>query len=256
MEINFLKNEYDKDTEKLYQDFKSGQVNINSDYVTDTTVYLTDVPNFPIYLPNNYGTEENFKVAIKTLKKYYISTDRDVHMNGRFWHSLLTIYKRDYIVEKYPEVLESKGKFENIVLKKFDWENYIYKCVLAAEYISDSDFSEKEENEFISTVVNNLDVYNYIIKYKLFRNRQFVVNFLTMIQENDLSNIMKKRIKNHHELGGDERYGRRVVFELNKSYPVLMAPFMDKNELLNKSLEILQQYGADVESLDKQEILF
>lgn len=247
MEINLLNEKYD--SSKLYKDFIDGTISPNSEYVSDKTEYLNEAPDFPIYLAKKHTSESEFKSAIKTLKKSYISTSRDIHMNGLFWHSLLTIYKRDYIVKKYPEVLESESEFKNIVLKKFGWENYIYKCLLVAEYIEDSGFSEAEEDQFIHAVVNNLDVYNYIIKYKLFRNRQFIVKFLNMIQENGLSSIMKRKIKDRSDLGSDTRYGRQVVFELNKSYPILMAPFMDKEELLEKSKEILVQYGVDLSTL-------
>lgn len=219
-------------------------------------VYISAAPYFPIYLAKNHASEDNLKKAIKTLKKYYISTDREIHMNGLFWHSLLTQYMRDELINHYPEILDNEAVFRNIVLKKFDWENYIYKCVLAAEYIVDSEgnlLPEDKEEQFIHAIFNNLDIYNYIIKYKLFRNRQFIVKFLMMIQENKLSQIMKKKISNHPKLRGDERYGRRVVFELNKSYPILMAPFMEKEELLNKTLEILKEYGAEIDHLGHYE---
>ena len=59
-------------------------------------------------------------------------------LNEGFWYSLLCVYKRDYLLEKYPQVEEGIRRFNNIVLKKFDWENYIYKCVLAAQYVNDN----------------------------------------------------------------------------------------------------------------------
>ena len=36
------------------------------------------------------------------------------------------------------------NNFNNIVLKNFDWENYIYKCVLGAQYINDNVTDEKQ----------------------------------------------------------------------------------------------------------------
>ena len=76
----------------------------------------------------------------------YINTDRDLHLEEIFWHSLLGTKKRDFILDHYPVVKTGIKHFENIVIKPFDWENYIYKCVLATEYIEDLiDDPEKEE---------------------------------------------------------------------------------------------------------------
>lgn len=56
-----------------------------------------------------------------------------------------------------------------------------------------------------------------------------------------MSSLLKKKVKNRPDLGNDVRYGRLVIFELNKSYPVIMAPFLDKEELkkeIDKALKI------------------
>ena len=241
MEIKLLKKDFNRDT--LYNDFKAGLIDKNSDYVSDETVEIIANSDFPIYLAGPYGTFDNFKEAIEVLQADYIHTDREIHLNQRFWHSLLVLYKRDYIVSNYPEVLEDRKKFDNIVLKKFDWENYIYKCVLAAEYIYDQEYeNEAEETEFIRTIYNNLDLYNYLIKYAIFRNSTFIINFLTAIEEEGLSDILKKQIKDRPDLGKDERYGRRVVFELNKNYPIVMSSFLEKEELKEEIREALALY--------------
>ena len=108
--------------------------------------------------------------------------------------------------------------------------NYIYKCILAAQYIGDR-VAESERNRYYRLVAENMDVFNYIIKYEIFRNDQFVVNILDIIDEKGISEILKGKIKGREDLGDDERYGRRVIFEMNKSYPVIMAPVMGKVEL-------------------------
>ena len=43
-------------------------------------------------------------------------------------------------------------------------------------------------------------------------------------------------------LGKDERYGRRVLFEFNKSYPVVMSPMISKHELEVLFMEYLGYY--------------
>lgn len=241
MEIKLLEENYDK--RKVYEDFVSGEISLKSEYVSEDFVIISSDKDFPIYLSREHNSLENFKEAIQTLKTDYIDTARDIHMNRRFWHSLFVLYKRDYIVQKYPEVLISQKNFENIVLKKFDWENYVYKCTLAAEYMQRAKFENKEqEEEFIKIIYNNLDIYNYIIKYNIFRNAEFILNFLTVINDEGLGDIMKKRIPYREDLGKDERYGRRVIFELNKKYPIVMVPFLDKNELKEEILDALALY--------------
>lgn len=223
----YMKNNY------LFEDFKNNRINLEENYFSDEYISLEKAPDFPIYMGKGKESykRENFIEAVKIIRDYYIDTPRDIHLNGKFWHSLFITSKRDYLLIKYPQI-EREKEFYNIVLKKFDWENYIYKCVLAAEYIADADLTDdKEEEKYINLIYNNLDVFNYIIKYEIFRNSKFLINLLDIIEEENYSSIFKKRINDRSDLGPDERYGRRVIFELNKNYPVVLSPFMDKEDL-------------------------
>lgn len=95
------------------------------------------------------------------MAKHYIKTDRDVHLNEKFWHSLLCQQHRDYLLESYPQIRDGGIKeFKNIVLKAFNWENYIYKCVLGAQYITDNIEDEIEQKRYFKLIAENLDVYN------------------------------------------------------------------------------------------------
>src|SRR5699024_8843411 len=163
-------------------------------------------------------------------------------LDERFWHSITLTHKREYILDHYPEVGESMSKFRNIVLKKFDWENYIYKCILGAQYINDHVDDEGERERYYELITDNLDIYNYIIKYEIFRNDKFLINVLDIIDELNLSKIMKAKIKGREDLGDDERYGRRVIFEFNKSYPIVMAPMLEKEELREIFMTYLGYY--------------
>ncbi|MGS5800887.1 hypothetical protein ACVENB_04120 [Staphylococcus aureus] len=137
MEINLLNEGY-KNNEDIYNDFLNGTINYDKDYFSKEYKIIDTVPDFPIYLANAHVNE--FIEAVNILKLHMIYTDRDIHLNGKFWHSYLLVEKRDYIIEKYPQVKNSIKNFNNIVLKKFDWENYVYKCILAAEYIRDEGY--------------------------------------------------------------------------------------------------------------------
>ena len=55
---------------------------------------------------------------------------------------------------------------------------------------------------------------------------------------------MKSRIKDRPDLGKDERFGRRVIFEFNKDYPVVLSPMMDTDELENLLLDHLSKYKS------------
>lgn len=243
MEIRLLKSGY-KNNEQFYEDFLADKIVGNEDYFSDNYVTVSQLPDFPIYMGRGSTKERNedFLKAIQIIAKYYIQTDRDVHFDEVFWHSLLVTKKRDYILTNYPSVKDSHTNFKNIVTKTFDWENYIYKCVLAAEYIEDIGETDAQKNHLYNLVLDNLDVFNYIIKYPIFRNAEFTVKILTVIDELGLSKIMKAKIPDRPDLGKDPRYGRQVIYELNKNYPVVMAPMMDKEALKAEVLKALSYY--------------
>lgn len=243
MEIRLLQKGY-KNNNQFYQDFLEDKVNINEEYFTNEFVTIADAPDFPIYMGR--GSEEEkrqaFREAFEVIASSYIHTDRDIHLDEIFWHSFLITKKREYILENYSVVKTDIKQFENIVIKPFDWESYIYKCVLAAEYIEDLVEDVDMKKHYYNLVLENLDIYNYIIKYAIFRNSEFLIKILTIIDELQISNILKEKIKDRPDLGKDERYGRRVIFELNKKYPVIMSPLLDVETLKKEVLEALGYY--------------
>lgn len=252
MEIRLLKSGY-KNNEQFYLDFLEDKIIGNEDYFSDDYVTVSQIPDFPFYMGRGSAKERNedFLTAFQIIAKYYIQTERDLHLDEVFWHSLLVTKKRDYILTNYPNVKESHSNFKNIVTKNLDWQNYIYKCVLAAEYIEDMGETAEQKNRLYSLVLDNLDVFNYIIKYPIFRNAEFTVKILTIIDELDISKIMKAYIPNRPDLGEDPRYGRQVIYELNKNYPIVMAPMMEKDELKVEVLKALSYY-YDISSIQDQ----
>lgn len=250
MEIKLLNEEYLKSSE-IYEDFIKDQIQKNENAFSSRSVYMEEAPFFPIYLRvNNELREDLYLEAFRAISKYYLKTSREVHFDEVFWHSILCTTFRSQVIETYPEVLESEKDFRNIVLKKFDWENYIYKCVIGAQYIWDNVESEEERKDYVHRIVNNLDVYNYIIKYEIFRNDSFLINVLDIIKDHDLSEVLKKKITWRDDLGKDERVGRRVIFELNKSYPVILAPMLNKEELEVLFLKHMNEYLEGEENVN------
>lgn len=254
MEIKLLKKDFLK-KEEFYKDFLDDKIIEKDEYFSDEVVHINNAPDFPIYMGK--GSEEEkaklFMEAFEAMSNYYLNTDRDVHMNERFWYTLLCVHKRDYVLKMYPQVGESIKDFHNIVVKKFDWENYIYKCILAAQYVKDNTDNEDDRKKYYNLIVENLDVFNYMIKYEVFRNDKFIMNVLDIINDRGLAKVLKAKIKDRPDLGKDERYGRRVLFEFNKAYPIVMSPMLEKDELEELFMEYLGYYYdlSKLESVNK-----
>ncbi|MFJ8525457.1 hypothetical protein [Bacillus cereus] len=241
--VRLLKRGYRR-SEAFYKDFKENKIMKNDEYFKDEIITLPSNIPFPIYIAKGSDVERRmeFLKAFRILANHYIMSNRDLHLDETVWHSYFITHHRDYLINKYPTIMESQNQFENIVIKSFDWENYIYKCVLATEYVEDYASTMEEKEYYYHLIIDNLDLYNYIIKYEIFRNKEFLLKVLKIIDELGIAAIMKAKIKDRPELGKDERYGRRVIFELNKSYPVVMAPMLDKEALKKEMLQALGMY--------------
>lgn len=242
MRVYLFKDGYLENQDKFYNDFLNDNIN-NEAYLSSKYIELNLVEPFPFYL--NIFNEEIRKTeylkAFHMVNLHYNDLDREITFDPKFWHSLFLINFRSYSLEKYPEICDSKSKFDNIILKKFDWENYIYKILLGVEYIKETTNVESY-NRYFNLIIDNLDLFNYLIKYSLTRNAIFLKNILDVIHNNDLSEIIKKNIPNRPDLGKDERYGRRVIFEFNRNYPVLMFPTMTYEGIETYFLDFLKIY--------------
>jgi len=242
MQVRILKESY-LNSEELYEDFLKDQIVSDLDHFTNITYNFEKLKPFPIYL--NYKNEEvrekKFFEALYVIRDYYLELDKEITMSQSFWQSLLLVNFREYILHNYPHVKKSRNTFNNIVLKRFDWENYIYKCLLAVEYVTDQ-ISGHEHDHYFSLIINNLDLFNYLIKYTVFRNDKFILTILKIVDKHNLSLKLKAKIRNRPDLGKDERYGRRVIFEFNKEYPVILSPMMTEEFIEKSFIKHLNKY--------------
>jgi len=241
VEIKILKEEY-LNSDKIYNDFLKNK--IDTDNFTDEIVYIESEGDFPIYL-NETSKEKREKLYLKALKvvgNIVDETERKVHMDPNFWYSYLLIHKRDYLLKKYPQIKKDISDFKYIILKKFDLDNYIYKLILASQYIMDNIEDKKTQEHYFGLVSNNLDMYNNIIKYEIFRNGQFLVNVLGIIDKNNISDLCKKKIANNLDKK-EARFGRQILFELHKMYPTVLSPMMNFEDLEQIFLEFLKKYS-------------
>lgn len=243
MKIKLLKNGY-KNSESFYQDFLNDSLLTNEEYFMEETITVGQLPDFKVYLHyRNEAEKENyFLESIQAIATHYLPLGREVYLNETFWHSYLVTEKRDYLLREYPQIRHSFSQFKNIVIKPFDWESYVYKCVLGAEYVTNNIESPDDRLRYYHLIIDNLDLYNYIIKSEVYRNDLFLLKILDIIDELQISYVLKAKIKNRPDLGPDERYGRRVIYEMNKSYPVLMVPLLDKADLKELFLTYLSYY--------------
>lgn len=259
MEIKLLSGNY-KNDENFYQAFLNDTL-WQSEYLSNESKLIPrKLSDFPIYLNRFDSTsyENDYLEMLHAMTAYVLDIDRDITMDECFWHSWLCLYQREYLLEKYPKIKEKYSNFKNIVIKKFDWENYIYKGLLIAQYVQDNVAPQARER-YYRLILNNFDMFNYIIKYEIFRNGQFLINIMDVIDETGLSAVLKAKIKNRPDLGKDERYGRRVLFEMNKAYPVVMSPMLDKESLKGYFLEYLSYYydgSGDVENVAEEEEVY
>ncbi|WP_228108056.1 hypothetical protein [Terrisporobacter petrolearius] len=76
--------------------------------------------------------------------------------------------------------------------------------MLGAQYVKDNTTCDEDRNRYYDLIVENLYVYNYIIKYEIFRNDKFLINVMDIIDDRDLAKVLKAKIKDRPDLGKDE----------------------------------------------------
>lgn len=201
---------------------------------------------FPIYIPdkNEETRKSKYHQAFLCMRDNYLKLGREILLDRNFWYSLFLDKLRDKLVLEYPTSLDSEKDFRNIILKKFDWENYVYKLIFGAEYIQEKISDKDDHIRYFELITENLDVYNYILKSEIFKNSDFLIKFLDTIVETNSSEILKKKIDLSNNK--DERIGRRVINEFVKSYPAVFVHALDKEEFKNYFLKYLDHYSKFV----------
>ncbi len=207
---------------------------------------VENISFFPIYIAEGSDEEKKkqFLEGFNTIKLNYLILGKEILLDKIFWYSLFfTKDYRNYIIENYPQTLKSEKKFKNIVLKKFDWENYVYKLVLGADYISEEVVNEEHHDKYFNLIFNNLDVYNYLLKSELFRNGKFMKNILDVIDKNNISSDLKKRILDMEKPNVDKRVGREIIASLSQSYPTLFIHDLDYDDFEILFMKFYKQYN-------------
>ena len=240
MKVNLFHKDYAK-MKNLYDDFINGKTATSPIYSSFDEVEIAENKPFEIYFGKNITNgKEKFLESILVVKDYYEQLDREYLYDQRFWNSLFLKYNVEYFLNIYPELKEDSDLFyKTIFLRKFDWGNYVYKLVIAVDFIESNIDFEPQKETYYEMIFDNLDVFNYIIKYSIFRSGDFLIKILKIIQENDISKELKSKLKH---LPGDQRLGRMIIFELNKVYPVIMSPLMSYEELEDRFMTIYHEF--------------
>ncbi|MGL5125692.1 MAG: hypothetical protein ACRC6U_06850 [Fusobacteriaceae bacterium] len=198
---------------------------------------------FPIYIRDNNEVtrKEKYIPAFLSMRDNYLKLGRDILLDRNFWYSLFLDKLKDRLIEEYPNSLNSEKEFRNIILKDFNWENYVYKFIFGAEYIQEMISNKEDHIIYFKLITENLDIYNYILKSKIFKNSNFLIKFLDVIVETNSSEILKKKIDLSNNK--DERVGRRVISEFVKIYPAVFVHVLDKEDFKNYFIKYLSHYS-------------
>lgn len=241
MKIKILNKEYIH-SDKYIEDFKKNNVGTLQSEYTDLTVEIDGIEPFNFYLniPNEKQRTLEFKESLHKIIKYFGLPQKTL-MNHEFWISLFSINFYDYSIHKFPQLLHKNADFKNIILKAFDWENYIYKLTLVGQFTVDTKKVE-EYDTYFELVGDNLDVVNYLLKYSIFKNSNFFMNVLDTIQNTNTSKELKKKTLVKTKKDKDERIGRKVIFEFNRDYPVISSPIISLEEFQKRFQEYYKIY--------------
>ena len=160
MKIRLLSESYLK-TSKVREDFVNNDIKKEINYSDIEVDISLDKPvPFPIYYADDKNRKKLMIEAFLVIREYYQNLNQDFLMNGTFWQTFILTELREYIIVNYSKVIKSERGFRNLVQKKFDWENYIYKTILLTQYIVDN--VEKENHlKYVELVSDNMDVFNY-----------------------------------------------------------------------------------------------
>lgn len=240
MRIRLLNDGY-LESEELYNHFIKNSIDYDAEYFSNTYIDVDiDAVDFPIY----YGMgQKDVKLmylleSVEKIYDNYLNLPLDILYNSRFWHSLI-IDKRDYVMELYgDEILKSYSRYRNIVMRKLDWENYIFKSIYIARALKEIEIPRENFKDFITKIFNNFDAFNYLLKTSIFVNPKFTHMFINAIENKSLSEAMKKRKKNDR----DDGVSRLVIQELNLNYPMQIPHLLNQEELDEEVERLCNKY--------------
>lgn len=226
----FLLKEPIEDEKDFYESFLKGTLQENN-YFSDIKVTVPDVEDFITYGGNKNKKNNNkevFKNLVKIFINNFVDLTQEIYMSPNFWKSYLVSKLRMSIIRNHPQINESFNAFKLIVLREFNWENYLYKAAIYGNILVDRVADESLRDEYIDIIYDNSDTFNYILKKKAFRNDNFIFNMICLLYENkeyDLGGFLKKSFS--YKDSRDIRVNRIILEEMNAAYPTILFPILD-----------------------------
>jgi len=233
------------ESKELRDHFVNGTLLNNHEFLLDE---YYDTGNFEVHYFNPYAgntkspnNDQIWENLISSVSEIMENVPASLYEDESFWFSLFLTRFQIELLDDYPQLRQSSEPLKNILLKKFNWENYIYKAVLIVK-LKDAAIRRFGSAEVVDLILDDLDLFNYLIKSPLFRNLDFILNIFELTRRNTFPVRLKSQIKSEKYKQKDKRFGRRIVYELNKVYPVLFVQKFELDELGIKMNEIIGQY--------------
>jgi hypothetical protein len=233
------------DSKELRDHFVNGTLHEHHEFFLDE---FYDIGDFDIRYFNPYaGNVKSPHIdiiwdhLIAAVSEIMEGIPASLYEDGNFWFSLFLTRFQIELLDDYPQLKKTSEPLKNILLKRFNWENYIYKAVVIVK-LKDVAMRRFGNTDVINVILDDLDLFNYLIKSPLFRNLDFIVSVFELNRQNAFPVRLKSQIKSEKYKQKDKRFGRRIVYELNKVYPVLFVQKFELDELGIKMNEIIGQY--------------
>lgn len=233
------------DSKELRDHFVNGTLHEHHEFFLDE---YYDTGDFDVRYFNPYAgnvksphVDEIWDHLISAVSEIMEGIPASLYEDGSFWFSLFLTRFQIELLEDYPQLKRTSEPLKNILLKQFNWENYIYKVIVIVKLKAVA-MRRFGNTDVIIAVLDDLDLFNYLIKSPLFRNLDFIVSVFELNRQNAFPVRLKSQIKSEKYKQKDKRFGRRIVYELNKVYPVLFVQKFELQELGIKMNDIIKQY--------------
>ena len=215
--------------EDFYVSFLRGSLE-EEGYFSNQKVEIPDVEEFIFYIGSGRQEErkEIFKKLIKLMMHSFVDMKQEVFLSQNFWLSYISSKLRTSVIKNHPKIQESFSEFKLIVLRDLDWENYLYRAAIYGSILHDRVADSEELDEYIDVINENMDVFNYILKKRVFRNDQFIFNMLQLLRRYTGTELIQfLKFRDQTVMGRDVSPGRLLLTEMNTAYPTVLFPMLD-----------------------------
>lgn len=158
------------DEQDFYESFLKGTLE-EKGYFSDQRVQVPDVEEFIFYINSSQsGSKDLFRNLVQIMMDYFVDLKQEIFLDQNFWRSYISTKLRNSTIRNHPQIRENFDNFRIIVLRALDWENYLYKAAIYGSILRDRLADANERDQYIDLIHENMDLFNYILKKRVFRN--------------------------------------------------------------------------------------